>query len=159
MCVNNINKKFIDFYWKAKKLKQISINYGFGAGSLPSGYTEKLCREIYELDEFNKNNHNNDYKAKDFDAEKYGKLIEIKFNNKITNAVNVNLGKQFDFLYHTFIDFDNDTYTVRIFKGDDVRSKFGDEGQVSTPINNFSKNLKPKIDKYKFEKDSLKKIN
>ncbi|EGT5618328.1 hypothetical protein ACSXDI_13825 [Clostridium perfringens] len=160
MCKNNIKKIFVDFYWKAKEIRQIALNCGFGAGTLPSGYTEQLCRELYDLDPFNKNNHSGkELKAKDFDAEKGSDLIEIKFNNLITNSVNVKLEKEFDYLYHTFIDFDNDTYTVRVFKGDDVRNKFGNVGEISTPINNFSKNLKPKIDKYKFEKDSLVKIN
>lgn len=143
-----IDGKFIDFYWKAKELRKYSIKFGFGAGSLPAGYTEQLCREIYKLDIFDKNNHNKDFKAKDFDAEKDGKLIEIKFNNKITNAVNVNLDKEFSLLYHTFINFDDDIYTVRIFNGDDIRTKFGNKGNISTPIINFSKNLTPEIDIY-----------
>lgn len=156
----NIDEKFIKFYWKAKELRDCSIKCGFGAGSLPSGYTEELCRKVYGLDKFNKENFTKvKLKGKDFDAEKDGKLIEIKFNNLITNAVNVNLEKEFDFLYHTFIDFDNDTYTVRIFEGKNVRLQFGNMGKISTPIGSFSKNVKPiKMHEYKFKEKTMERI-
>lgn len=155
-----IHQKFVDFYYACKKLRTTSIQHGFGAGSLPSGYTEQLCRELYNLDPFNKDNHiEKKLNAKDFDAEKGKKLIEIKFNNLISNAVNVNLEKEFDYLYHTFIDFGKDTYTVRIFSGENVRNQFGNSGKISTPIESFSKNLSPHIDEYKFENNELYKIN
>lgn len=156
----NIDEKFVNFYWDCKQLRTTSIKYGFGAGSLPAGYTEELCREVYTLSPFNKDNHpGKNLNAKDFDAEKDKELIEIKFNNLITNAVNVNLKKEFDYLYHTFIDFDKDIYTVRIFKGNDVRSQFGNSGNISTPIKSFSKNLNPTIDNYKFKEDGLYKVD
>lgn len=160
MKIDYIDKKFVDFYWDCKKLRTTSINHGFGGGSLPAGYTEQLCREVYNLAPFNKKNHpGKNLRAKDFDAEKDKELIEIKFNNLITNAVNVNLEKEFDYLYHTFIDFDNNTYIVRIFKGQDIRNQFGNSGKISTPIENFSKNLKPTIDNYKFKEDGLYKVD
>lgn len=149
--------KFIEFYWEAKKLRESGIKKGFGAGSLPSGFTEQLCRLIYGLDKFNKNNHKKKFKAKDFDAEKDGKLIEIKFNNSGSNALNVNLKKEFDYFYHTLIDFENDTYTVRIFNGKDIRKKYYNKENISTTIKAFSKELTSSIDTYRFNIDKFSK--
>lgn len=97
-------KHFCEFYWKLKDINHFANRHGFGNGiSLPSTFTEKLCRKIYSLQEI---------EGTCFDAtDDQGNNIEIKAT--ISKYGTTSMSKEkFDYLYWMYFDLEQDLINI-----------------------------------------------
>lgn len=101
-----LEKDFCEFYWKMKELYELGKQFKFGSGiSLPSLFTEELCRKIYGLSKS---------EGTEFDAvDKEGNVIEIKATLSPDGKTTMSKAK-FDILYWMYFDIeDNKVYIYK----------------------------------------------
>ena len=157
----SIDSKYVDYYWKAKEFIKFGKDSEFGTGQVASGFTEGLCRSIYDMEKYNQEDHEGSDNARAFDAVIYenGKIkyIEIKNNLSLKNGISLNLKEQFDYLYFGLLEFNKDSYTVFIFKGDDVRNHYKTNKKVSTSLRVLKSKVKCTESTFKFNNDNLYK--
>lgn len=142
-----IDKKYIEYYFEAKKIHELGTKFEFKDGQLPQRFTEGICKEIFRLDDY-------DGEGKSFDAKENNKNVEIKFNLTLDNGMYVNYDKDFEYLYCELLDFDNDTIEIYKFNGKDVKNFLNGKSK-NTSLNVLKSNVKHKYYKYKF----VRKLN
>ena len=101
--------KYCEFYWALKDVHSLSKSYGFGSCFLPQLFTESLCRYLYGLNPYTKND-------KKFDAiEHKGETVEIKATLTSKGITTFNPTSQFTYMYWLYFNFNkNKVYVYKI---------------------------------------------
>ncbi|MGE7672992.1 hypothetical protein ACQKMV_05310 [Lysinibacillus sp. NPDC094403] len=156
---NNIKlikeEKFCKLYWKSKELYNLILEYDFGAGiSLPSRFTEQLCRQLYNLKKYEVKDNTKDTNKKAFDAvDEHGNNIEIKATTSKSSSTTIST-EEFDLLYWMRFSLDTDELFIYSITGEEIRSNSEYQEIIKDPRNNITlkKFLTDKhlIDVYKF---------
>lgn len=151
-------KKFCKVYWKSKELYNLILEYDFGDGiSLPSRFTEQLCRDLYKLEKYKVKDETIDApksNKKAFDAiDKHGNNIEIKSTTSKSTATTISK-EEFDLLYWMRFSLDTDELLIYSITGEEIRSNPKFQKIIESDRNNITLNQfltdQHLIDVYKF---------
>jgi len=100
---NTSYQDFLLYYNQFKELYKLHVKLNFGrAPDMPSGFSEKLCRKIFDLEK----SDSKDYDAIDLSKNK----IEIKATSSISGQTTIKTKMHFDNLY--WMDFDLENYDL-----------------------------------------------
>lgn len=129
---NTLSKKYGEMYDILKKFHEDVKYYGWGEGSLPSKYTEDLCKEIFSFKDRNSKSH---------DAiDSKGNKIEIKATIGGASATSINTELLFDKLYWLRFDFKEDTVHIKIYSKMEVKSYLKSNDKLSGSRENITLN-------------------
>ncbi len=146
-----MKENLLKYYWKFKEIYKLGKELGFGQGQIASNFTECLCRYLFDLKEYN---------GKDFDATKDGNNIEIKATLGKGTTTQVNLSKQFNFLYWLNLDLDDDKIKVIIYDYEQIKSSISEREREKDRSNLNFNNVEKYLYKtsFKIERNDIQRL-
>ena len=94
-----MDQRYIDYYFSLKNVWQLHVRNNFGKSpDIPSGFSESLCRHLFDLDKTNTIN----------DASNSEDEIEIKATGTHEGKTTISRSNDFKFLIWMYFDFNKD---------------------------------------------------
>lgn len=129
---STLPEKYGKMYDVLKKFHEDVKHYGWGEGSLPSKYTEDLCKKVFSF---------KDRSSKSHDAiDSNGNKIEIKATIGGASATTINTELLFDKLYWLRFDFKEDTVHINIYSKMEVEGYLKNNDKLSEGRENITLN-------------------